>query len=66
MAYSPVILTKGDRLRLHKIKLRLQLRMSIIDAEEARLKFKLLVCEEHMRRAGIAIPQRAAQGELRL
>jgi hypothetical protein len=56
MAYSPVILTKGDRERLHKIKLRLQRRLALCDAEEARLKFKLVVCHEHMRRAGIPVP----------
>jgi hypothetical protein len=66
MPYSPVILTNGDRHRLHKMKLRLQIRMLVIDAEEARLKYKLLVCEEHMRRAGIPIPVKPVQQTLSL
>jgi hypothetical protein len=66
MAYSPVILTIGDRRRLHKIRLRLLLRVSIIDAEEARLRFKLAVCEDQLREAGVVVPRRMAQGELRL
>ena len=66
MAYSPVFLTIGDRRRLHKIKLRLLLRMSILDGEEARLKFKLAVCEDQLREAGVTVPRRQTQGVLQL
>lgn len=67
MAYCPVILTKGDRLRLHKIKLRLRCRMAVLDAETARVNYQLDVCHEQMRQLGIPVPPpRPTQGELDL
>jgi hypothetical protein len=56
--YTPVIITRGDRFRLIKMKLRCQRALAVLDAEEAMLSIRLANVHEQMRKAGMPIPLR--------